>query len=72
MDMIACAKKYGLEIVTFKRSYSQSELDNIHYATGGNLNFIISTVLPECRIINPNVEFLDLLAQNWTVVLRKI
>jgi len=71
LDMIACAEKYGLELVTYRRSYSQAELDGVHYASGGNLNFIISSILPECQMINPKVEFLDLLAQNWTIVLRK-
>ena len=70
-DVIKRAQRHGFEALAYRRSYRQSELEQFHYASGENLNFILKTALEDCRIQNPNVEMIDLLTQNWTVIFRK-
>ena len=70
-DVIEKAKAYGLRSLGYRRSYRESELESFQYASGDNLKFVAKTVLNDCRVLNPNVEMVDLLTQNWTIVFQK-
>lgn len=70
-DVVKTTEKYGLQMKSYRRSYRQSELESFQYASGDNLKFVAKTVLDDCRVLNPNVEMVDLLTQNWAIVFQK-
>lgn len=70
-DVITMAGKYGLRMLGYRRSYREPELESFQYASGDNLKFVAKTVLDDCRVLNPNVEMVDLLTQSWTIVFEK-
>jgi len=70
-DVIHCARQHGLKLLGYRRSYRESELETFQYSSGDNLKFAAKTVLEDCRVLNPQVELVDFLTQNWTAVFQK-
>ncbi len=70
-NVIACAREFGLEALSYRRSYKTDELEKMHYRSGANLKFILQKVLTDCQAINPHVTYLDLISKAWTIVFKK-